>query len=56
MQSRNQIRSKGHGSSGHQQHLSGIQISRASVYETSEEENHTPVTDGFREGIFISRR
>ena len=40
MQSRTRIRSKGH---GHRRRLSGIQISRASVYETIEEENNTPI-------------
>jgi serine/arginine repetitive matrix protein 2 len=44
MQSRNRIRSKGH---GHRRRLSGIQITRASVYETIEEENNTPISDGF---------
>ena len=48
MQSRNRIRSKGH---GHRRRLSGIQISRTSVYETIEEENHTTVTDGFPDSV-----
>jgi hypothetical protein len=48
MQSRNRIRSKGH---GHRRRLSGIQISRASVYETIEEENHTPTSDGFPDSV-----
>lgn len=51
MQSRNRIRSKGH---GHRRRLSGIQISRTSVYETIEEENHTPVTDGFPDSVKAS--
>jgi len=51
MQSRTRIRSKGH---GHRRRLSGIQISRASVYETIEEENHTPVTDGFPDSVKAS--
>jgi hypothetical protein len=48
MQSRSRIRSKGH---GHRRRLSGIQISRTSVYETIEEENNTPVTDGFPDSV-----
>ncbi|KAI9454192.1 hypothetical protein F5148DRAFT_1288750 [Russula earlei] len=44
MQSRTRIRSKGH---GHRRRLSGIQISRASVYETIEEEHNTPVSHDF---------
>lgn len=51
MQSRNRIRSKGH---GHRRRLSGIQISRTSVYETIEEENHTPVTGGFPDSVKAS--
>lgn len=51
MQSRTRIRSKGH---GHRRRLSGIQISRASVYETIEEENNTPISDGFPESIKAS--
>jgi serine/arginine repetitive matrix protein 2 len=48
MQSRNRNRSKGH---GHRRRLSGIQITRASVYETIEEENNTPVSDGFPDSV-----
>jgi serine/arginine repetitive matrix protein 2 len=51
MQSRTRIRSKGH---GHRRRLSGIQISRRSVYETIEEENHSPVTDGFPDSVKTS--
>jgi serine/arginine repetitive matrix protein 2 len=40
VQSRTRIRSKGH---GHRRRVSGIQISRSSVYETIEEENNTPI-------------
>jgi serine/arginine repetitive matrix protein 2 len=48
MQSRTRVRSKGH---GHRRRLSGIQLSRRSVYETIEEENHTSVTDGFPDSV-----
>ena len=48
MQSRTRIRSKGH---GHRRRLSGIQISRASVYETIEEENNMPVSNGFPDSV-----
>ena len=51
MQSRTRTRSKGH---GHRQRLSGIQLSRRSVYETIEEENHTPVIDGFPDSVKAS--
>lgn len=51
MQPRNRMRSKGH---GHRRRLSGIQISRTSVYETIEEENHTLVTDGFPDSVKAS--
>jgi serine/arginine repetitive matrix protein 2 len=51
VQPRSRIRSKGH---GHRRRLSGIQISRASVYETIEEENHTPSTDGFPDSVKTS--
>jgi serine/arginine repetitive matrix protein 2 len=44
VQSRTRIRSKGH---GHRRRVSGIQISRSSVYETIEEENNTPIVDRF---------
>jgi serine/arginine repetitive matrix protein 2 len=50
MQSRNRICFKGH---SHRRYLSGIQISRTSVYETIEE-NHTPITDGFPDSINAS--
>ena len=42
------MRSKGH---GHRRRLSGIQISRASVYETIEEENNSPISDDFPESL-----
>lgn len=48
MQSRNRIRSKGH---GHRRRLSGIQITRASVYETIEEENNTSISDDFPDSV-----
>jgi serine/arginine repetitive matrix protein 2 len=48
MQSRTRMRSKGH---GHRRRLSGIQISRASVYETIEEENNSPISDGFTDSV-----
>lgn len=48
MQSRTRTRSKGH---GHRRRLSGIQLSRRSVYETIEEENHSPVVDGFPDSL-----
>jgi serine/arginine repetitive matrix protein 2 len=48
MQSRTRVRSKGH---GHRRRLSGIQLSRRSVYETIEEENHTSVADGFPDSV-----
>jgi serine/arginine repetitive matrix protein 2 len=48
MPSRARVRSKGH---GHRRRLSGIQLSRRSVYETIEEENHSPVTDGFLDSV-----
>jgi len=49
MQSRTRMRSKGH---GHRRRLSGIQISRrTSVYETIEEENNSPISDGFPESL-----
>ncbi|KAI0266456.1 hypothetical protein BC834DRAFT_129548 [Gloeopeniophorella convolvens] len=48
MQPRARVRSRGH---GHRRRMSNIRISRASVYETIEEEmssaNSTPVTDRF---------
>jgi serine/arginine repetitive matrix protein 2 len=51
MQSRNRIRSKGH---GHRRRLSGIQIARTSVYETIEEENNTTISDGFPDSVKAS--
>ncbi|KAI0247397.1 hypothetical protein BJV78DRAFT_1339302 [Lactifluus subvellereus] len=42
VQSRTRIRSRGH---GHRCRISGIQISRSSVYETIEEENNTSIID-----------
>src|SRR5260370_8078180 len=51
VQPRSRIRSKGH---GHRRRLSGIQISRASVYETIEEENHSPTTNGFPDSVKTS--
>ena len=48
MQSRNRIRSKGH---GHRRRLSGIQVTRASVYETIEEENNTLISDVFPDPV-----
>jgi serine/arginine repetitive matrix protein 2 len=48
MQSRTRMRSKGH---GHRRRLSGIQISRASVYETIEEENNSSISDGFPDSV-----
>ncbi|KAI0300079.1 hypothetical protein B0F90DRAFT_1817688 [Multifurca ochricompacta] len=51
MQSRTRIRSRGH---GHRRRMSGIQISRSSVYETIEEEmsvNSTPVMNYFPDSL-----